>query len=705
MTGRGAALACAALLALLGSACQETASKTEAGGSAAPAAKPSAGDAAPPATPTPAPIAVADIPAQAEAFDALRREINAHLLPGPELEDSEAEIRKFEGRAGRILQRPALSGTEEVQVVELQELETDARDLNSTGARLEEALAIRARTLDTDLTTLVTEQARWAVTLPEAAEHDAPEAIRDRGSETVVAIEALRKEVKLRRDEALTQLDKVSRFRSALDTARADIGDRRRVAQKRLFAVAEGPIWDTKWTGRSIGRAARETLSRDWRRLTQYVRDHGASGLLKLGIFFFAGLVMLFLLKAPAKQAARNDPYARGPVVMIERPLAAATLAAILLLIWTTPSPSAPSLTWDIAWMLLILSTAILLRKLLGPPVRRTLYVLTAAASLVPLRYLYEQDPLLDRVVLILQSAAVATTLVADLARKSWDPVFTLRFWRRLARATMVVALVLLATALVLVVIGYVGTARLLRTGAIGTLGLGLISLGGYSLLYGFASTLIETRALRTLKVIQHNPEAIRRFLRHALGALVGLSWVLWSLTAFGLNDEARQLLGDLLKAKFQLGSATISVSAILTFVGVLAGTFLLSALVRFLLEGEVFPRLQLPRGLPFTISTTVRYAIIFSGFALALGAAGIDLSRVTLLAGALGVGIGFGLQNLVSNFVSGLILLFERPVQVGDYVDVGSLVGEVRRIGMRSSTVLTAEGAEVVVPNADLIS
>jgi small-conductance mechanosensitive channel len=205
--------------------------------------------------------------------------------------------------------------------------------------------------------------------------------------------------------------------------------------------------------------------------------------------------------------------------------------------------------------------------------------------------------------------------------------------------------------------------------------------------------------------VIQHNPEAIRRFLRHALGALVGLSWVLWSLTAFGLNDEARQLLGDLLKAKFQLGSATISVSAILTFVGVLAGTFLLSALVRFLLEGEVFPRLQLPRGLPFTISTTVRYAIIFSGFALALGAAGIDLSRVTLLAGALGVGIGFGLQNLVSNFVSGLILLFERPVQVGDYVDVGSLVGEVRRIGMRSSTVLTAEGAEVVVPNADLIS
>src|SRR5262249_55019901 len=83
---------------------------------------------------------------------------------------------------------------------------------------------------------------------------------------------------------------------------------------------------------------------------------------------------------------------------------------------------------------------------------------------------------------------------------------------------------------------------------------------------------------------------------------------------------------------------------------------------------------------------------------------AGISLSRFTLLAGALGVGLGFGLQNIVSNFVAGLILLFERPIQVGDVVDVGSLVGAVARIGMRSSTVRTAEGAEVIVPNGDLI-
>ncbi len=89
----------------------------------------------------------------------------------------------------------------------------------------------------------------------------------------------------------------------------------------------------------------------------------------------------------------------------------------------------------------------------------------------------------------------------------------------------------------------------------------------------------------------------------------------------------------------------------------------------------------------------------------LTLAALGMDMTKVTLLAGALGVGIGFGLQTIVNNFVSGLILIVERPVGVGDLIEVGSLTGEVKRIGIRSSTVRTAQGAEVIVPNAELVT
>jgi small-conductance mechanosensitive channel len=99
------------------------------------------------------------------------------------------------------------------------------------------------------------------------------------------------------------------------------------------------------------------------------------------------------------------------------------------------------------------------------------------------------------------------------------------------------------------------------------------------------------------------------------------------------------------------------------------------------------------------------RYVIVTAGVLLAMAAMGADLTKVSLLAGALGVGIGFGLQGVVNNFVSGLILLLERPVSVGDIIEMGQLSGVVERIGVRSSTVRTPQGAEVILPNADLIS
>ena len=89
----------------------------------------------------------------------------------------------------------------------------------------------------------------------------------------------------------------------------------------------------------------------------------------------------------------------------------------------------------------------------------------------------------------------------------------------------------------------------------------------------------------------------------------------------------------------------------------------------------------------------------------VALGALGIDLAKVTILAGAFTVGIGFGLQNVINNFVSGVILLFERPIKVGDVIEVGGIVGEVSRIGIRASVIRTADGSEVIVPNGSLIS
>src|SRR4029450_3895693 len=92
-------------------------------------------------------------------------------------------------------------------------------------------------------------------------------------------------------------------------------------------------------------------------------------------------------------------------------------------------------------------------------------------------------------------------------------------------------------------------------------------------------------------------------------------------------------------------------------------------------------------------------------GFVVGLGVLGMDLTKVTVLVGALGVGIGFGMQSVVNNFISGLILLFERPIHVGDAVELGAVQGVVRRIGIRASVVHTWQGADIIVPNSHLVT
>ena len=116
-------------------------------------------------------------------------------------------------------------------------------------------------------------------------------------------------------------------------------------------------------------------------------------------------------------------------------------------------------------------------------------------------------------------------------------------------------------------------------------------------------------------------------------------------------------------------------------------------------------PRLSLRGGMSYAISRVTYYVLLVGIFFAALLDAGVELNKFTVITGAVGLGVGFGLQNIINNFASGLIILFERPFRIGDTVEVGGVVGTVKRIGSRSSTVLTVQYAEVIVPNSNLLS
>jgi small-conductance mechanosensitive channel len=211
---------------------------------------------------------------------------------------------------------------------------------------------------------------------------------------------------------------------------------------------------------------------------------------------------------------------------------------------------------------------------------------------------------------------------------------------------------------------------------------------------------------LRRTTVLYKDPDAIVRQLAFFFDAAIcGLVLLPALFMIWGVYDDLQGAINGLLTLGFNLGSQRISVGLAITAAGILYGSFLVSWIVQKLLMDEILARRRVETGVRVSIARLVHYVFIFAGFVLALLALGFEFTKLTIVLSALGVGIGFGLQAVVNNFVSGLILLFERPVRVGDYIEIGVNWAEIKKIGLRATTVQTFDQADVIIPNADLIT
>ncbi|MDP3462724.1 MAG: mechanosensitive ion channel [Bacteroidales bacterium] len=155
----------------------------------------------------------------------------------------------------------------------------------------------------------------------------------------------------------------------------------------------------------------------------------------------------------------------------------------------------------------------------------------------------------------------------------------------------------------------------------------------------------------------------------------------------------------------FQLGKTNITTKSVVILLILLFLLFFITGILKKLLVRRVFPRYGIDVGVAQSISTIIRYVLLIIGLVVIFQTTGIDLSALGLLVGALGIGIGFGLQNITNNFISGIIILFERPVKVGDRIEIDDLQGNIINISARSTTVITNDNIAVIVPNSDLIS
>ena len=215
----------------------------------------------------------------------------------------------------------------------------------------------------------------------------------------------------------------------------------------------------------------------------------------------------------------------------------------------------------------------------------------------------------------------------------------------------------------------------------------------------------MDSSAAERIAAVRLHREPVTRWVPRLVLWIGVFIWLTATLDLLSLSESFTDVVNRVLDFHIAGSAAGITLGSVLGFFAILLIGYFVAAAIRFGLREEILKRFQLSRGLPELISSTLYYVILLLIVLSAINVGGIELNKFTVLTGAIGVGFGFGLQNIINNFVSGLILQFERPIHINDIIEVDTNTGKVTRIGVRSSTIQTFQGAEVIIPNANLIS
>jgi small-conductance mechanosensitive channel len=702
----GSPLAALAGLALLLGAFPSPAQAPE----PAPAAPPAAGaPAAAPAAAEPSPIPGAEVADRAqeenERARATRERAEPEAAEAEIAQDLVASAEEVAGLAGAARER--LAGS--VSRTALDRVSFDFARLRDRLGEWSGTLTRRAESLDADLALLAERRQTWLATREKAVADAQPAAVIARIERTLREIERAERAVRERRNQILTLRESVARHQSTVVEI-LDLVDRKRSERRRSYlSLDRPPLWQAiaEAAPEQGGLLARMAAARahDVEDLRAFAGDR-ALGLGLLGGAVLAGIAAAVSLRRTARRLAESDGAFAVPARILERPLSAGLVVGLLGAALLISNP--PPVVQGLGQAVLVVAALRLLLLLVQPELRPILYGLVASYALDRLRDRLVPDLLASRLVLL----AIALFMVAGLlwllrpARLARLGEFAHRggALRAFALGTRL-ALLAGAVSAISNGVGNTALAEILVEGTLATALFVFLAVALVRVLEGFWALLLRSRAARSLRMVRNHESLIRRRGGALIRAGIAILWVWNSLRAFDAADPVLAGLAAALGAQWSAGELTISLGGVLGFALMIAASIWVSRFVRFALEEDVLARASLPRGVPFAISTLARYAILLVGFSMAVLAAGFEMGRLALMVGALGVGIGIGLQDIVNNVVSGLILLFERPVQVGDTVELGTVRGEVRRIGLRASTVRTFDGAEVVIPNSKLVS
>lgn len=477
------------------------------------------------------------------------------------------------------------------------------------------------------------------------------------------------------------------------------------IKKREIFVRNAPPVWESL-TGRadttSLSYQAKSIADSYIRTAEEFYKENKKSFLYSL-IYFFLLLILVLVLRYYNKNIKSDDLKVKRALEILKTPLSSSILIYLVALVISYSE--APDVFFSLIRILVVFPLLRILSRIINPSLRLPLYLFAILLILQQFKLTSASDTEIERLLLILIIIMTLAGLIWMLMTKRFDGAFTRPSLENKLKALTKIVILLFIITFMANTLGFVMLSLTIVNGTINSMFSIMILLTAALALEAIILIFLQTKAAGSLNVVKNYPEKIEL----TVTKIIKLIIIIWSLsivlTSFGVREIVIKWLIETFSSKVTIGSFSFSLWNLVLFIISIWLAVIVARFVRFILEGDILPRLNLTRGVPGAISSISSYLIVGFGILVAIMGSGIDLNSFALIAGALGVGIGFGLQDIVKNFISGLILIFEHPIQVGDAVQVDELSGRVMHIGIRSSTIKTWDGAEVIVPNGNLIS
>jgi potassium-dependent mechanosensitive channel len=655
----------------------------------------------------PSTIPLGEVAAEAESVSTRLRDLQADLSSDRTADEVAEQLpalaREIEARrresAKIIAQKPALEM--------LDNLEADWRPLRRILAGWTRTLTSHVSRLERQLTQLDELEKTWQQTLDSAKESKAPPDIIKRIEAVIAEIKQGRDALDDQRARSLTVQNRVAAQDARIGDGLTAISTARENVFNRLVVKDSPAVWSSEVRSRTahdLEEESRSSFFSQWAALQVYAARQAISFFIHAVVFGILTGGLYWARRRVRQQLASERESARTTPVF-EMPIAAALILSLVCSRWIYPE--APLLLWTTLGALALIPSVILLRRLIEAHLYPVLYGLVVFYFVDQVRTLTAAVQLLPRQLFLAEMFGAMLFLVW-LVRSLGQPAdVTPKAARtyKIIKSGAAVGLAASAAAFLANAVGYVTLANFLGNALLGSAYLALVLYAMVEVLDGLVMLALRLRPLSLLGIVRRHRPLLRHRLRRGLQFLAVILWILGTLQRLLVRERLFRAIQEFLYAELTVGSLDLSLGDVLAFGITVWAALLVSRFVRFFLDEEVYPRAHLARGLPYAISTLVNYVILLIGLLAAVAALGFDMTKITILAGAFSVGVGLGLQNIFNNFVSGLILLFERPVKVGDLIQVDDASGVVERIGIRASVIRSTNGSEVIVPNGKLIS